>query len=89
MRVKEGFVLRNVCGEYIIVPTGKMTLQFNGLMTINEVGVDLWNMLSNDVSIDDLVKGILDEYDIDEETAKKDIIEFIDYLNKYNVLKYD
>ena len=87
MKVKDGFVLREICGENIIIPTGEATMQFNGLMTINEVGVSLWKLLSSNVSFDDLVKGILDEYDIDEKTARNDIQEFIDYLDQYNILE--
>lgn len=87
MKVKDGFVLREICGENIVIPTGEATMQFNGLMTINEVGVSLWKLLSQDVSFDDLVKGILDEYEIDEETARKDIQEFLDYLNQYNIVE--
>lgn len=87
MKVKDGFVLREICGENIIIPTGEATMQFNGLMTINEVGVSLWKLLSSNVSFDDLVKGILDEYDIDEKTARNDIQEFLDYLDQYNILE--
>ena len=87
MKVKDGFVLREICGENIVIPTGEATMQFNGLMTINEVGVSLWKLLSSNVSFDDLVKGILDEYDIDEKTARNDIQEFLDYLDQYNILE--
>lgn len=87
MKIKQGFVLREICGEYVIVPTGEMTLQFNGLMTVNEVGASLWQLLSKDISFDELVKGILDEYEVDESTAKADIQEFLDYLNQYNVIE--
>lgn len=86
MKVKDGFVLRDICGENIVIPTGEATMQFNGLMTINEVGVSLWKLLNSNVSFDDLVKGILDEYDIDEDTARNDIQEFIDYLDQYHIL---
>ncbi|MGN1182168.1 MAG: PqqD family protein [Faecalibacillus sp.] len=86
MKVKDGFVLREICGENIVIPTGEATMQFNGLMTINEVGVSLWKLLNSNVSFDDLVKGILDEYDIDEDTARNDIQEFIDYLDQYHIL---
>ena len=69
MRINKEFVLREIAGDYIIIPTGKTVLDFNGLITVNEVGVSLWNMLQNDVTEDDLVKGILEEYDVEEEIA--------------------
>ena len=66
MRVDKEFVLREIAGDYIIIPTGKTVLDFNGLITVNEVGASLWNMLQEEVSVDDLVAGILDEYEVED-----------------------
>lgn len=87
MRVKQGFVLREICGEYIIVPTGEIAIEFNGLMTVNEIGAFLWERLNQEVSFEDLLQAILDEYDVDEVTARIDLKEFIEYLNKYQILE--
>lgn len=86
MRVEKEFVLREIAGDYIIIPTGKTILEFNGLITVNEVGVDLWNMLQEDVTMEDLVKGILAEYDVEEQVAREDIQEFLDTLVKGGIL---
>mgnify|MGYP000367406497 CR=1 FL=1 len=64
----------------IIIPTGKTVLEFNGLITVNEVGVSIWNMLQKEVTFDKLVQGILDEYDVEEQVAREDIREFLDNL---------
>lgn len=45
MRIKKEFVLREIAGDYVIIPTGKTVLEFNGLITVNEVGVSIWKML--------------------------------------------
>ena len=74
MRVDKEFVLREIAGDYIIIPTGKTVLEFNGLITVNEVGVDIWKMLQEDVTFEDLVKGILDQYDVEEEVADMDLV---------------
>ena len=90
MRVDKEFVLREIAGDYIIIPTGKTVLEFNGLVTVNEVGVSLWKMLQNEVTFDDLVNGILEEYDVEEAVAREDIREFLDKIielpraNKHN-----
>ena len=88
MRVDKEFVLREIAGDYIIIPTGKTVLEFNGLITVNEVGVSLWNMLQNEVTLDDLVQGILDEYDVEEDT-REDIQEFLDTLIAGGILTKD
>ena len=86
MKVENGFVLREIAGDYIIIPTGKNALKFNGLITVNEVGVALWNMLQQDVTMDELVQGILEEYDVDEAVVREDITEFLEELKKHQIL---
>lgn len=89
MKVNKKFVLREIAGDYIIIPTGKTVLEFNGLITVNEVGVSLWNMLQNEVTLDGLVQGILDEYDVEEAVAREDIQEFLDTLATGGILTKD
>lgn len=86
MKVQKEFVLREIAGDYVIIPTGKTVLTFNGLITVNEVGADLWKMLQSDVTFEDLLQGILSEYDVDEETAREDIREFLDTLIRGGIL---
>lgn len=86
MKVEKDFVLREIAGDYVIIPTGKTVLAFNGLITVNEVGADLWKMLQSDVSFEDLVQGILEDYEVDEETAREDIQEFLDTLIRGGIL---
>ena len=80
MRIAKEFVLREIAGDYIIIPAGKTVLDINGLITLNEVGVSLWKMLQNEVTFDELVQGVLDEYDVEPAVAREDIQEFLDQL---------
>lgn len=89
MRVEKEFVLREVVGDYIIIPTGKTVLDFNGLITVNEVGAFLWNLLQEDVTEDDLVREVLAEYEVDEKVAREDIQEFLGNLEVGGILKRD
>ena len=61
MRVDEGFVLREIAGDYVIIPTGKTVLDFNGMITVNEVGVSIWKMLQEETTFENIVQGILDD----------------------------
>ena len=89
MRINKEFVLREIVGEYIIIPTGSTVLEFNGLITVNEVGVTLWKMLQEEVTLDDLVQGVLAEYDVEEDVAREDILEFLESLRKGGILTKD
>ena len=86
MKVDKEFVLREIAGDNILVPVGETALDFNGLITLNEVGAFLWNKLQNEITIDELVQEILDEYEVDEDTPRKDILEFIGYLQNADII---
>ncbi len=86
MRVGKEFVLREIAGDYIIIPTGKTALRFNGLITVNEVGVFLWNLLQEDITEEELLQKVLREYEVDETVAREDIQEFLDKLVQGGIL---
>ena len=77
MKIKNGYKLRKMCGNSIVVAVGKNASDFNGMVTLNESGELLWNRLVQDTDEADLVKLLVDEYGIDEKTAADDVREFI------------
>ena len=89
MKVNSDFILREIAGEHIIIPTGKTVLDFNGLITFNDVGVFLWKKLQNEISMDELVNAVLKEYDVPEKVAREDVKDFVDRLIKANILEKD
>lgn len=86
MRVSKEFVLREIAGEFIIIPTGKTVLEFNGLITVNEVGLFLWKLLQEETEFEGLVQAVLEEYEVEEGVARMDIQEFIDRLAESKIL---
>ena len=86
MKIKEGFMLREVAGNSVVVAVGE-NLDFNGMMTLNSTGTFLWNILKEDVSIDDLVNGLVNEYEIDEITAKDGALKFVEALKGADILE--
>lgn len=89
MKVDNKFILREIAGDYIIIPTGKTVLEFNGLLTVNEVGASIWNMLQSEVTFEGILEGILSEYDVEESVAREDIQEFLDILIEGGILAGD
>jgi uncharacterized protein with ATP-grasp and redox domains len=87
MKVKEGFVLKEVAGSYVIVPIGENLIDFSAMITTNETGAFIWNLLKEERSINDLLSELLKEYDVDEETARADILEFLKTLKENKVLE--
>lgn len=70
-------MLREVAGEAVVVPTGEATLNFQGIISLNETGALLWKELEQGCEKKDLVQALLDEYEVDAETAEKDVNEFL------------
>ena len=89
MKLEKEFVLREIAGDYVIIPVGKTGIEFNGLITVNVVGVSIWNMLQNEVTFDQIVQGILNEYEVEESVAREDIREFLDQLIDGGILTED
>ena len=86
MKLKDGLILREVAGQYVIVPTGKTALEFNGLITVNELGAFIWEKLQQETTEEELIASILEEYEVSEETARKDTEEFLNKLRESKIL---
>lgn len=87
MKINKEFILREIADEYILVPTGRTALQFNGLITVNEIGALIWKMLLEEATIDSIVEAILKEYESDFETVREDVLEFIQYLQNNQIIE--
>lgn len=86
MKIKDGFILRKVAGSFVAVAVGEQAVNFNAMVTTNETGAFLWEKLKNDTTEEELLKAITDEYDVDEETAKADISDFLQKLRDGDLL---
>lgn len=74
MRIKDGFTLRSLCGEYIVVGEGLAQVNFNKLLSLNESAAYLWKAVEGkDFTADDLTDLLLDQYEVDRETAAADV----------------
>ena len=80
MKIKQGLILREVAGNYIVVAVGPAVKHFNGVVSLNETGAFLWKQLENGSDEEGLVKALLDNYEIEEEFAKDEAHNFITKL---------
>ena len=87
MRISEDYILREIAGELMIVPTREAALKFQGLMTVNETGAFLWKMLQQgEHSQEELVQGLCREYQVEADTADQDVQEFLGWLRAVGIL---
>ena len=80
MKIKNGFVLRVVGGESVVVPVGEMSKKFHGMINLNATGEFLWNFYSVSHTVDDGVAALLAEYDVEEGKARADVERFVTTL---------
>lgn len=87
MKIKENFVLRNIADEYIVMPTGSNIARFDGAVALNEVSAFIFEKLQNPVSKEDLVTALLDEYEVDAETAARDVDNLISKFEEMGIIE--
>ena len=86
MKLKNDFTLREISGDYIVIPTGENYLDFGAVISLNDSGAFLWNQLSESKTEDSLVASLVDEYGIDTETAAADVADFINLLKEHGLM---
>lgn len=75
MRIKKGFELTSVCGENIVLASGEANINFSKVICLNESAAYVWKSVEGkDFTESDMTKALLDEYEIDEMTAQRDVV---------------
>ena len=87
MKIKSDFILRKVADSYVVVPVGKLTLDFNGIINLNETGAFLFELLQKGAEREELIKKMLEEYEVSPEKAASDIDIFIQKVKEADVLE--
>lgn len=88
MKIKEGFILKEIAGSFVVVPVGDDLVDFTLMITTNETGAFLWNCLSEDRSEQELVDMLKAEYEgTDDAQLAADVAEFVALLKENNVVE--
>ena len=82
MKLKEEFLLRQVADNWVVLPVGQTSVDFNGMLTLNDSGALLWKTLEQGGDRESLVEALLEEYDVDRATASTDVDEFLTKLEQ-------
>ena len=89
MRIKKGFVLRQVCGECVIIGEGLSAINFGKLLALNETATWLWEQAQKmgDFTVESLAERLCEEYDVTVEQAKADVADIIASWQDVNVVE--
>lgn len=86
MKIKDGFVLKELAGSFLVVPLGSQVSDFAHIIKLTETSAFLWKKLESECEVEDLVSALLQEYDVDRETATKGVNSFVSKLKESNLL---
>ena len=87
MKIKEGFVVREIAGQSVVIAVGAASKIFNGIIKLNETGKIIWTKLAEGVGKEETVEAILAEYDVDRATVEKDYDNFVNTLSGAGIIE--
>lgn len=74
MKLKEGFVLRKILGDAIVVAEGEMSKSFHGMIKLNDTAADIWEWFAAGKSGEETASLLADKYEISVDEAKTDVL---------------
>lgn len=86
MKIKKDFLKREIAGESFLIPLGKTVYDANGMFVLTELGAFIWDLLPQAESEEDILREILAEYEVDEETARTDLVKYLEKLRSMEIL---
>lgn len=87
MRRNDGFAMRNVGGEDLLIPLGSRVRDVNGLMILNNTGSYIWTLLEQDRSLDELVNAVAAHFEVERERAEVDVKAFLGELRRLGAMR--
>ena len=80
-------VTKKTGNEYVLVPLTDNIADMNKLFTLNETGAVIWELIDGQRSVEEIIDEFTHEYDVDKETATRDIQSFIEKMSNYLIIK--
>lgn len=86
MRIKEGFTLRTICGEHVVIGEGLAQVNFNKMLSLNASAAYLWEQVQGrDFTLEDLVSLLTEKYDVSGEQAHQDAAKLVQVWQEQGV----
>ena len=87
MKIKSGFIKRNIAGSNIVVPVGENAKSFNAMITLNDSASFFWDCFQKDITVEECTALVCAEYDVDEEKARTDVEAFVKMLGDNGLIE--
>ena len=73
MKIKEGFVIRQVMGNHVVIATGAQSKNFHGMVKLNNTAAEIWEHIANGLSEEEICKVMLESYEVEESVLRADV----------------
>lgn len=88
MRLKEGFTLRTICGEHVVIGEGLAQVNFNKMLSLNATAAYLWEQVQGkDFTVEDLVTLLTDKYEVSADQARQDALKLVQVWQEQGVVQ--
>ena len=87
MKIKDGFVMRDVLGKTMVVPTEEAGQDLHGFIRLNATGKVIWNAIAEGKSIEETAKAMTETYEVSEEVALRDVQAFVEKMKEAGVFE--
>lgn len=87
MKIKEGYLLREVAGQFLVVPVGSQAISFNGIITLNKTGKVIWEVLQSQTPKQAIIEALTHRFEVSIEQASQDVDAFLAVLQKHQLLE--
>lgn len=86
MKMKSGFVMREVAGQYVVIAIGEASKTFHGMIKLNSTGKDIWEGLESGFEEQQIVDLLMDKYQVSQEQVREDVQEFLKQMKEVGIL---
>lgn len=87
MKINNQFVLREIAGEYMLIPVGEQAINVNGIIGLNKVGAFIWTALKEKADMTYVLEKMLKHFDVSEEEAQNDLNSFLTQMKKVGLVE--
>lgn len=86
MKMNEGFVMREVAGQYVVIAIGEASKKFHGMIKLNGTGKDIWEGIQNGLSEKQIVENLMEKYQVEKAEVETDVKEFVGQMKDIGIL---
>lgn len=87
MRIKQGFVMRDVAGQAVAIATGEASKSFHGMVKLNGTGADIWRGVEEGLDDASIAERIAAKYEVDLDRARRDVDAFIAHMREAGLVE--